>query len=159
VAKAAVAALREAAADAVQEGRRDIAAAGRFGPKWQEGLRYRTTGATEGGLPSLNAVATISHKYGYAAVFEYGAVIQGKPLLWIPTTKGAPPPGKSGKKLTSATINGRPMLFDSGDRDRHRKPLYIGVKQVREPKLFHITEIVEKHADRLAELFIKNFKE
>lgn len=160
VANAAVAALREAAADAVQEGRRDIAGAGRFGSKWQSGLRYKTTGAgTKGETPSLDAEATIFHSYGFAAVFEYGATIQGKPLLWIPTTPGGPPPKKSGKKLVSATVNGRPMLFDAGDRDRHRKPLYIGVKQVREPKLFHITEIVEKHADQLTELFIKHFEE
>jgi hypothetical protein len=160
VARAAVAALRETAANAVAEGRRDIAGAGRFGAKWQSGLRYRTTGAgTKGEKPSLDAEATIFHSYGFAAVFEYGATIQGKPLLWIPTTPGGPAPKKSGKKLVSATVNGRPMLFDAGDHDRHRKPLYIGVKQVREPKLFHITEIVEKHADRLTELFIKHFED
>jgi hypothetical protein len=160
VAKAAVAALRETAANAVQEGRHDIAAAGRFGAKWQQGLRYKTEGAgTKGEAPSLDAVATIYHSYGIAAVFEFGGTIEGKPLLWIPTTSGAPPPRKSGKKLVSATVNGRPMLFDAGDHDRHRKPLYIGVPQVREPKLFHITEIVEKHADRLTELFIKHFEE
>ena len=37
VAEAAVAALREVSAESVQEGRKDIAAAGRFGKTWQEG--------------------------------------------------------------------------------------------------------------------------
>jgi hypothetical protein len=158
VAEAAVATLRETAANAVQEGRRDIAAAGRFGSAWQQGLQYRTKGATERGEPSLNATATIFHKYGFAAVFEFGATIEGKPLLWIPTTPGGPAPKKSGKKLVSATVNGRPMLFDAGDRDRHRKPLYIGVPEVRIRKRFHIIEIVKKHVAKVAGLFIRNFK-
>ena len=159
VAEAAVAALRETAADSVQDGRRNIAGAGpNFGGKWISGLQYRTREATKGGMPSLQASAIVFHKFGIAGVFEHGATIQGKPLLWIPTTRGGPAPRKSGKKLVSATIRGRPMLFDAGDRDRHRKPLYIGVPQVRIRKLFHITEIVKKHVARIARVFIKHFK-
>ena len=47
VATAAVAALRETAFNSVQEGRRNIAGAGKFGPKWQEGLQFRTVDAQE----------------------------------------------------------------------------------------------------------------
>lgn len=158
VAAAAVAALRETAANAVQEGRKNIAAAGRFGSTWQQGLQYRTEGAREGDEPSLQAKAIIFHRFGIAGVFEHGATIQGKPLLWIPTTPGGRPASRSGKKLVSATVRGKPMLFDAGDRDRHRKPLYIGVPQVRIPKKFRITEIVKEHAGRIAALFIKHFK-
>jgi len=158
VAKAAVAALRETAANSVQEGRRDIASAGRFGPKWQSGLQYLTKGASEGGAPSLDASARIFHRYGIAGVFEQGATISGKPLLWIPTTPGGPSPKKSGKKLVSATVRGHPMLFDANDHDRRRKPLYIGVPQVRIPKLFHIEEIVEKNVEKMTALFIKHFE-
>ena len=158
VAEAAVAALRETAANAVQEGRKNIAGAGAFGPKWQSGLQYLTKGAQEGGLPSLQAKAIVFHKIGYAGVFEYGATIQGKPLLWIPTVRGAPPARRSGKRLTSATVRGQPMLFDANDRDRQRKPLYIGVPQVRIPKKFRITEIVKQHVARIAQLFVKHFK-
>jgi Family of unknown function (DUF6441) len=158
VATAAVAALRDAAAGAVQEGRANIASAGRFSGSWVEGLRYRTFGAAEGGEPSLQAKAVIFHKFGIAGVFEHGATIQGKPLLWIPTTPGAPSAGKSGKKLVSATVRGKPMLFDSGDRSRERKPLYIGVPSVRIEKRFRITEIVREHAARIAELFLRHFK-
>lgn len=159
VATAAVAALRETAANAVQEGRQDIASSGRFGPSWQRGLQYRTRGASEDGEPSLQAEAIIFHKYGFAGVFEYGATIEGKPLLWIPTTPGAPPPGKSGKKLVSATVRNKPMLFDSRDKDRHRRPLYIGVARVHLQKRWHITEIVEKHARQIGMLFLKHFKD
>src|SRR5262245_25853056 len=158
VATAAVAALREAAADAVQEGRQNIAGAGKFGGSWQQGLQYRTFDAREGGEPSLQARAIIFHKFGFAGVFEHGATIEGKPLLWIPTTPGGPPASRSGKKLVSATVRGQPMLFDANDRDRHRKPLYVGVPSVRIPKKFRITEIVKEHAARLGELFLKYFK-
>lgn len=160
VAEAAVAALRETAADSVQEGRRNIAGAGpNFGPKWQQGLQYRTKDARAGDQPSLQASAIVFHKFGIAGVFEHGATIHGKPLLWIPTTRGGPAPSKSGKKLVSATIRGTPMLFDTNDKDRKRKPLYIGVPQVRIPKKFDVIAIVKKHVARIALLFVKHFKE
>jgi hypothetical protein len=159
VATASVEALREASADAVDEGRDNIAGSGKFGPKWQSGLKRRMKGATEGGEPSLQAKAIIFHKFGFAGVFEHGATIQGKQLLWIPTEEGGPRAGRSGKKLVSATVRGQPMLFDANDRARDRKPLYIGVPSVRIPKKWRITEIVKKHAARIGELFIKHFKD
>jgi Family of unknown function (DUF6441) len=159
IATAAAAALQETAANAVQEGRDNIASAGRFGGSWLSGLQYRMSGAAAGGEASLEAKVIVFHKKGLAGVFEFGATIQGKPLLWIPTTPGAPPAGRSGKKLVSATIRGRPMLFDAGDRDRARKPLYIGVPSVRIEKKFRIIEIVKQHAARIAELFRKNLKD
>src|SRR6187455_961531 len=158
VAEAAVAALRETAANAVQEGRRNIASAGAFGPKWQSGLQYLTKDAQEGGIASLQAKAIIFHKYSIAGIFEHGATIHGKPLLWIPTTRGAPAPRKSGKRLQSATVRGTPMLFDARDKDRERKPLYIGVRQVHVRKKFRITEIVKEHVARIGALFVKYFK-
>jgi hypothetical protein len=113
----------------------------------------------EGGGPSLQAKAVIFHKFGFAGVFEHGATIEGKPLLWIPTTPGGPTASRSGKKLTSATVRGKPMLFDANDKDRNRKPLYIGVPSVRIPKRWRITEIVRQHAARIAQLFVKHFKD
>jgi hypothetical protein len=161
VATAAVEALRETAADAVQEGRQNIGAAGPGfrRAKWQSGLQYLTKDATEGGEPSLQAKAIIFHKYGIAGVFEHGATIQGKPMLWIPTEHGAPTASRSGKKLVSATVRGQPMLFDAADRDPHRKPLYIGVKSARIPKKFRITEIAKEHVKQFAQLFFKHIKD
>jgi hypothetical protein len=161
VATAAVAALREVAANAVQEGRQNIGAAGPGfrKAKWQSGLQYLTKNATEGGGPSLKAKAIIFHRYGFAGVFEHGpTTIQGKRLLWIPTTHGAPTASKSGKTLTSATVRGTPMLFDADDKDRHRKPLYIGVPEVVIPDKFRVTEIVKKHVAKFAQIFAKHFK-
>jgi hypothetical protein len=159
VAEAAVAALREVAAGAVQEGQQNIAGSGRFGGRWVSGLRYRTFDAEVGGEPSLQARAVIFHSFGIAGVFEHGATIEGKPLLWIPTDPRAPTASRSGKKLVSATVRGQPMLFDARDPDRHRKPLYIGVPSVRIPKKWRITEIVKENAKRLGEFFLKHFKD
>jgi|SRR5215475_1735437 len=171
VASAAVNALQEAAGDSVDEGRRQIAASGRFAealpavqkkrPGWQSGLRFRMQDAETGGEPSLQAKAIIFHKVGLAGVFEHGATIQGHPLLWIPIApelRGIPA-SRSGKKLVSATIRGKPVLFDAGDPDRHRKPLYVGVPSVRIPKKWRITEIVKEHAKQLGMLFLKHFKD
>jgi hypothetical protein len=160
VAAAAVAALRDVADNAVKEGRANIAGAGAgfLHAQWVSGLKFRTQDATKGGQPSMDAKAIVYHRYGIAGVFEYGATIEGKPLLWIPTTRGSPPASRSGKRLVSATIKGTPVLFDADDRDRHRKPLYIGVKSVRIPKKFRITEIVKEQAKRIAEFFFKRFK-
>jgi len=158
VAEAAVAALREIAALSVQEGRANIAGSGRFGPKWIEGLQYRTLNATKDGEASLKAKAIIFHKFGIAGGFEYGTTIEGKPLLWIPTTPGAPAASRSGKKLVSATVRGQPVLFDAADRDRNRKPLYVGVRSVRLRKRWRITEIVKANVKQFSALFLKHFK-
>ena len=160
IAEAAVAALRDVAAMSVQEGRADIAAAGNFKGDWQARLQYRVFDATdESGGPSLNARAVIFHRYGIAGVFEYGATMHGRPLIWIPTTRGAPPARKSGKRLVSATVRGQPMLFDANDRNRQRKPLYVGVKQVTVPKTFHVTEIAKANWEKLGALFYLHLKD
>ena len=168
VAAAAVGALAQAADDAVAEGRQQIAASGRFSDKigqkirardtWQSGLKARMKDAKEAGEPSLQAKAIVFHTIGLAGIFEHGATIEGKPLLWIPTDPDAPPAGRSRKRLVSATVHGTPMLFDASDRARDRKPLYIGVPSVRIPKKWRITEIVKKHAQQLGALFIRRFK-
>jgi uncharacterized protein DUF6441 len=158
VADAAVAALNELAAESVREGRLNIAGAGKFGPKWIEGLQYRIVSPTKGGETSLQTKAVIFHKFGIAGVFEHGATIAGKPLLWIPTDPGAPPAGRSGKKLVSATVHGHPVLFDAADRARDRKPLYIGVPSVRIPKKWRIIEIVKLNVKKFSALFLKHFK-
>ena len=90
VAEASVAALRDVAATSVQEGRKDIAAAGQgfTHAQWLSGLQYRTKGAREGGQASLDTTATVYHKYGIAGVFEYGATIKGRPLMWICRAQG-----------------------------------------------------------------------
>lgn len=168
VASAAVGALAQVADDAVAEGRQQIAASGRFGdqlrrtlragPTWQSGLKARMRDAKQGGQPSLQAKAIVFHTIGLAGIFEHGATIQGQPLMWIATDPQARPASRSGKRLVSATVRGKPMLFDAADKARDRKPLYIGVPVIRIPKKWRITEIVMQHAKQLGIEFLKRFK-
>src|SRR6476660_1481334 len=80
MARAATAAVRDAGDIAKRGGRSSIAVAG-FSHKWQNALRvniYPPQGE------SLRPAAFVFHKIRYAGVFEEGAVIGGKPLLWLP---------------------------------------------------------------------------
>lgn len=170
VAGAAVGALIQSANDAVAEGRKQIAASGRFGearrtlrfgPTWVSGLKARMKDAKKGGEPSLQAKALVFHEIGLAGIFEYGATIQpqGRKLLWIPTNPRAPPAGRSGKALVSATVRGQPMLFDASDPRRDRKPLYIGVPTITIRPKWKIIEIVNKHFQQIGMLFLKRIKD
>src|SRR5262245_32829333 len=168
VSGSAVGALVQVTNDAVAEGRKQIGSSGRFSDNlrrtisatdtWQSGLKSRMRDAREGGEPSLKAKGLVFHTIGLAGIFEHGATIEGKPMLWIPLDPRARPAGRSGKKLTSATVRGTPMLFDANDRDRHRKPLYIGVPSIRIPKKWRIIEIVKQHVAKFSALFAMRFK-
>lgn len=96
MAEAATEAMKEVGALAQAGGRASIkAAGGRFGRGWQNALRlinFPRHGA------SLGATAFIYHKIPYAGVFERGAVIQGKPIMWVPLKNA--PSTVGGRKLT-----------------------------------------------------------
>lgn len=101
IAEAATAAVREAAEGAKKEGRLDIAGAG-FGKKWQNALRadvYPSRGV------SMSPAALMRHKIPYAHVFEDGATITGKPLLFLPLP--TVPLGGTGKPLTPKQFTAR----------------------------------------------------
>ena len=167
VAVAAEAALRDVAAESVQEGRSDIAAAGPgfSRAEWLSGLQYRTFDDRIGGQATLSGKAVIFHKYGIAGVFESGADIKSKKLMWLPTRAGlarlggARRPSRSGRKLTFATVRGVVMAFDAADKARDRKPLYIGLKEVVIPKKFHIKQIVADNMAHIAEFFLQELKD
>jgi hypothetical protein len=96
IAEAGTAAIRQAGADVKRDARASIASAG-FGAKWQNALRvdvYPKRGS------SARAAAHIYHKIPYAAVFERGATIRGKPMLWIPMSHT--PKRANGARLTAA---------------------------------------------------------
>jgi hypothetical protein len=93
MARAATSAVREAAELAKAGGRASIAAAG-FSKKWQNALRANVYPR---GRDSIRAAALIYHKVPYAQVFEEGAVIHGKPYLWLPLPNA--PFGSGGKRI------------------------------------------------------------
>lgn len=100
VAEAATGAMADAAQIAKTAGRASIASAG-FSTRWQNALRANVYPA--GGKTSLQPAALIYHKIAYSNVFETGAVIRGRPMLWLPIHENLPiAPG--GRRWTPATF-------------------------------------------------------
>lgn len=95
VARASQAAIHDAADFVRVAGRANIAAAG-LSERWQSGWVV-DEGQTPG-VQSPNAELTTHHKIPYAVVFETGATIQGKPLLWLPLPSC--PPRIDGRRTT-----------------------------------------------------------
>ena len=96
MARAATSAVREASELAKAEGRASIAAAG-FSRKWQNALQAKVYPQ---GRDSMRAAALIYHKVPYAEVFEQGAIIHGKPLLWLPLPNA--PFGAGGRRIPAS---------------------------------------------------------
>lgn len=122
-------AIRQAADAAstaiLDRGRADIRAAGRFGTRWTEGL---TADVTED--PSTVTI-TVREAVPYWTVFQFGKVIRGRPLLWIPSGPDTPR-----------------YLFRRGV-----PPAVISVRQVRIPKKFHLIEIARQVGGTLGQLY------
>ncbi len=173
IAKAATAAVREAGEIAKRNGRATIAAAG-FSRKWQNALRLNVY-PPQG--DSMRPAAFLFHKIRYAGVFEEGAVIGGKPLLWlplpnVPLRRGRPMTpsqyARSVGPLVSVERPGRPPLLFPGSRSKRgrrravaaadRKPLYVGLTSVAIAKRFDIKGAAQKAAAQLPSLYAKHLR-
>lgn len=153
-------AARAAAFDAGEEIRRraaaDMASAGNFGPRWQHGLNVEIT---EGGG---NIRIAFSHNVPYFSVFQYGKVIKGKPLLWIPLSFAADAKGvyarnfPGGLFFVDRSKKGKAPLLLSRQT---REPKYFGKEQVTIPKKFHVIEIIRDVSKSVRSYFLKNFRE
>lgn len=152
------AAVRGAAEDAADEilarGADDIESAGNFGERWTEGLH---ADVKEGGG---NIVVSVSHDVPYWTVFEYGAVIEGDPLLWIPFSfaedaQGLWPRAYDGPLFrVDRKTDGLPMLFtwEPGEAGS-AEPKYFGKESVTEPQKFHLRQIIAQVARELREYY------
>lgn len=131
------------------KGRADISGAGRFGPRWTAGLTAGVTG--EGNIRTI----AIREAVSYWRVFQYGAIIHGKPLLWIPLSFADIPPGTPARNYGGRLFRvdrksgGAPLLLSADDK----KPKYFAAESVRIPKKFHLVEIVRAEAKTLGALY------
>jgi hypothetical protein len=107
----------------LERGRADISAAGKFGPRWTSGLTAPVTEEQAG------IVITVQESAPFWQVFQYGAVIKGKPLLYF-----APD---------------RPIFY----RGKTTMPAVISVHSVTIPKKFHLVEIIQDVAKLLGALY------
>ena len=61
-----------------EQAREQIAASGKFGGRWTDGLHVTLD----------NMRISMSHDIAYADIFETGGTISGSPLLWLPIGDG-----------------------------------------------------------------------
>jgi hypothetical protein len=134
----------------VEKGRADISAAGKFGARWTtSGLTSDVT--PEGNVSTINIREAVS----YWRVFQYGAVIQGKPLLWIPLSFATEAQGVSAKDFPGRLFRvdrksgGAPLLLSADDK----QPKYHGQESVRIPKKFHLVEIAVAESKTFGALY------
>lgn len=134
------------------EGRQDISSAGKFGSRWTSGLQ-----AAEDFGPDHSTI-TIFHTVPYWRIFQFGGVIQGRPLLWIPLSfsdavgKRASEYG-GGLFRVDRKSGGAPLLLSIADK----QPKYFGKESVTIPKKFHLIEIARKVAGQIREIYKANF--
>jgi hypothetical protein len=148
-------AVQDVAELAVIQGRANIAAAG-FPAQWQKALTSKFF-PNEGGDPA----ALIFDTNPFVGVFERGARISGRPLLWLPLERNLPTgihtPRAYRGKLVSVNVAGKPpLLFDAGKRELG--PLFVGVSQVNIRKRFDLHRIFAEAAARMDEFYQKRIK-
>jgi hypothetical protein len=130
-----------------ERGRQNIAAAGQFGARWQEGLNVDVN------TSSSPIVIEISHDQPGFRNFEFGGEVFGKPLLWIPLSF-ADPKAKAANfpgGLFRVDRKGKPPLLLS---IKDRKPKFVGKTRVKVPQKFHVRDIA---ADAMARDFPNSF--
>ena len=160
--KKVLAAERGAAQDVVAyvvpKGQEDIKKAGNFGARWYEGFKGKVT---EGGGNIRTAFTMPSESpMKHWRVFEHGATIHGKPLLWIPLSfakdaQGIRARDYPGKLFRVNRAGKAPLLLAAG---KPAQPKYFGKESVRIPKKFHLVEIVRQGASKMKNFFNKRMK-
>src|SRR5262245_31512357 len=146
-------AVKDAAALAVAEGRANIAGAG-FPPRWQTALKSRFY-PNKGGDPA----ALVYDVMPFAGVFEKGATIRGRPLLWLPLgdKAGVRSPRQYPGKLISVNVRGKPpLLFDAGKRELG--PLFVGVPSVTIRKRLDLFRIFALAGGKMREFYERRMK-
>jgi hypothetical protein len=144
-------AAEQLAENILREGRADIAAAGRFSGKWISGFTYEISG------DGSNKTIVFRHSVNFWRVFQFGAKIQGKPLLWIPVEPGGPRAKNFPGRLFAVKRSKKrdtPLLMSADDR----KVKYIGVKKVTIRRKFHLLRIIREETKKLRDLYKAEMK-
>jgi hypothetical protein len=157
VRKAMVSAAQDMAEEIEFEGQEDISDAGNFGSRWTEGLHADVSEET--GAVRID----VTHDVPYWRVFQYGAVIQGKPLLWIPLSFAEDAQGLWARAYPGALfrvdrIGKAPLLLTPGKPAQPAQPKYFGKSSVTIPKKFHLIEIARGVAKRARDFYTDRFK-
>ncbi len=127
----------------------DISKAGKFGARWSDGFKGKRTEG--GGFIKVTFSMPSDPPMKYWRVFEFGAVIHGKPMLWIPLSFAKDALGirardYPGKLFRVNRKNGKAPLLAVG---KPFAPKYFGKESVTIPKKFHLTQIIREGAKKL----------
>ena len=174
IADASRAGIMQTAAKLKKNARAAIGGGG-FGIRWQNALRVDVHPKRKK-LTASGAIY-LYHKIPYAGVFETGATIRGKPLMWLPTTSAAKRWGRGvgGGRLTPqnfsrgvATLRSTrgtstPMLVANVEVGRKHKRtksmvIFVGVPLVKIGQKFSIARAVELARRDLAENYFNNLQ-
>jgi hypothetical protein len=157
--KAAQAAAQHCATDMVEQGKQDMKSAGNFGSeRWQAGLHAYVSYS---GRAEINIRFT--HEVKYWRVFEYGAIIRGKPMLWIPLQFATDAKGLRArdypKQLFRVERAGKaPLLMTPGGKGQPAEAKYFGKEEVTIPKKFHLREVAKTASRNLPQYYKEAFR-
>jgi hypothetical protein len=137
--KSTQSAARRAQAEIEERGRADIRAGGNFGSdRWQQGFRAKLSFKSR---TDINI--RVTHAVFYWKVFEFGARIVGRPMLWIPLSFAKDAIGKRARdfpgRLFRVNRLGKAPLLMSDDG-----PKYFGKESVTIPKKWHLRQIIKE---------------
>lgn len=131
-------AARRVADDIEDAGRANIAAGGDFkSARWQEGFRALISYRSRDDLR-----IRVTHRVSYWKVFEFGARILGRPLLWIPLSFALAATLKvrardfPGRLFRVNRLGKAPLLLSKDG------PQYFGKESVRIPRKWRLRQIV-----------------
>lgn len=161
--KKILAAERGAAQDVVDfvtpRAQSDIKNAGKFGGRWA--LKGKVTEG--GGFIRVAFTMPSGEPMKHWRVFQYGATIRGKPLLWIPLSFARDAIGVRARdypgKLFRVDRKGKaPLLMAGGGKGGQAQAKYFGKASVRIPKKFHLVEIIKQGAQKMKSYYNKRMK-
>lgn len=143
---------KQIAAEVEEDGRRDIAQAGAFGARWIFGFHAEVREPT-----SLATKIDTWSDVSYFNIFEYGGIIKGKPLLWIPLSFSDAVGIRASEYRAplfrvDRKAGGAPLLLSSADRE----PKYFGKESVTMPQKFHIRDICRNAMRRVPDYYYNN---
>jgi hypothetical protein len=149
---ASLAATQRAASEIEDQGRDNIRAAG-SSATMQDAFHATVT--------TSRAAITIrvTHDVPYWIDFEEGAVIHGKPMLWIPLSFATEAQGVRAKDFPAPLFqvnrkSGKaPLLVTTGGR-----PMYFGKQSITIPKKWSLRDIVREVADQMGQFYKEALK-
>jgi len=145
---AARGASEDVVAYVVPKAQADIKSAGKFGSRWVQGFTGKITEG--GGHIKVSFSMPSDSPMRHWRVFEFGAIIRGRPLLWIPLSFAKDAQGINardypGKLFRVDRKAGAPLLLGGNPAT----PKYFGKAQVTIPKKFHLRDIIKEGAKQL----------